>query len=114
MTKVIIVTSAGRGLGTDIAREALAAGHQVVATGRRPEQCDGCALPVPGGTTQYQLDHPGVGTHLHPQLDSGHISSSEKVSGADGAFSARSVPPPYASHGSSTGRGELLKHWLQG
>jgi len=37
MSKVIFVTGAGRGLGTDIAREALAAGHQVVATGRRPE-----------------------------------------------------------------------------
>jgi NAD(P)-dependent dehydrogenase (short-subunit alcohol dehydrogenase family) len=37
MSKVILVTGAGRGLGTDIAREALAAGHQVVATGRRPE-----------------------------------------------------------------------------
>ncbi|WP_393053314.1 SDR family oxidoreductase [Streptomyces sp. LN549] len=36
MSKVIFVTGAGRGLGTDIARQALAAGHQVVATGRRP------------------------------------------------------------------------------
>jgi NAD(P)-dependent dehydrogenase (short-subunit alcohol dehydrogenase family) len=40
MSKVIIVTGAGRGLGTDIAREALAAGHQVVATGRRPEEVE--------------------------------------------------------------------------
>ncbi|MER5181024.1 SDR family oxidoreductase [Streptomyces sp. NPDC002896] len=40
MSKVILVTGAGRGLGTDIAREALAAGHQVVATGRRPEQVE--------------------------------------------------------------------------
>ncbi|WP_405748414.1 MULTISPECIES: SDR family oxidoreductase [unclassified Streptomyces] len=37
MSKVIFVTGAGRGLGTHIARQALAAGHQVVATGRRPE-----------------------------------------------------------------------------
>ncbi|MFJ4082847.1 SDR family NAD(P)-dependent oxidoreductase [Streptomyces iakyrus] len=37
MSKVIFVTGAGRGLGTDIVRQALAAGHQVVATGRRPE-----------------------------------------------------------------------------
>ncbi|WP_405911519.1 SDR family oxidoreductase [Streptomyces sp. NBC_00963] len=37
MSKVIFVTGAGRGLGTDIARQALAAGHQVAATGRRPE-----------------------------------------------------------------------------
>ena len=40
MSKVIIVTAAGRGLGTDIAGEALAAGHRVVATGRRPEQVE--------------------------------------------------------------------------
>jgi NAD(P)-dependent dehydrogenase (short-subunit alcohol dehydrogenase family) len=40
MNKVILVTGAGRGLGTDIAREALAAGHQVVATGRRPEEVE--------------------------------------------------------------------------
>ncbi|MFF3373769.1 SDR family oxidoreductase [Streptomyces sp. NPDC002680] len=40
MSKVILVTGAGRGLGTDIAREALAAGHQVVATGRRPEDVE--------------------------------------------------------------------------
>jgi NAD(P)-dependent dehydrogenase (short-subunit alcohol dehydrogenase family) len=40
MSKVILVTGAGRGLGTDIAREALAAGHQVVATGRRPDQVE--------------------------------------------------------------------------
>ncbi|MFF1377618.1 SDR family oxidoreductase [Streptomyces sp. NPDC058308] len=41
MSKVIFVTGAGRGLGTDIARQALAAGHQVVATGRRPENVIG-------------------------------------------------------------------------
>jgi NAD(P)-dependent dehydrogenase (short-subunit alcohol dehydrogenase family) len=40
MSKVIFVTGAGRGLGTDIARQALAAGHQVVATGRRPEEVE--------------------------------------------------------------------------
>ncbi|RFC77465.1 SDR family NAD(P)-dependent oxidoreductase [Streptomyces sp. AcE210] len=38
MSKVFFITGAGRGLGADIARQALAAGHQVVATGRRPEQ----------------------------------------------------------------------------
>ena len=37
MSKTIFVTGAGRGLGADIARQALAAGHQVVATGRSPE-----------------------------------------------------------------------------
>ncbi|MFY9634701.1 MAG: SDR family oxidoreductase [Cellulosimicrobium cellulans] len=34
--KVWFVTGAGRGLGTDIAKAALAAGHAVVATGRNP------------------------------------------------------------------------------
>jgi NAD(P)-dependent dehydrogenase (short-subunit alcohol dehydrogenase family) len=52
MNKVILVTGAGRGLGTDIAREALAAGHQVVATGRRPE---GSRRPwAAPGTTCWQ------------------------------------------------------------
>lgn len=37
MSKVFFITGAGRGLGTDIARQALAAGHQVVATARRPQ-----------------------------------------------------------------------------
>ena len=32
-----IITGAGRGLGVDIAKAALAAGHNVVATGRNPE-----------------------------------------------------------------------------
>ncbi|GAA2312820.1 oxidoreductase [Streptomyces hawaiiensis] len=40
MSKVILVTGAGRGLGTDIARQALDAGHRVVATGRRPEEVE--------------------------------------------------------------------------
>jgi NAD(P)-dependent dehydrogenase (short-subunit alcohol dehydrogenase family) len=35
--KVWLVTGAGRGMGVDIARAALAAGHAVVATGRNPE-----------------------------------------------------------------------------
>ncbi|RKH52301.1 SDR family oxidoreductase [Corallococcus llansteffanensis] len=37
MSKVFFITGASRGMGVDIARAALAAGHQVVATGRRPE-----------------------------------------------------------------------------
>jgi NAD(P)-dependent dehydrogenase (short-subunit alcohol dehydrogenase family) len=40
MSKVIVITGAGRGLGTDIACEALKTGHQVVATGRRPGQVE--------------------------------------------------------------------------
>jgi len=34
--KVWLITGAGRGLGLDIARAALAAGHAVIATGRDP------------------------------------------------------------------------------
>jgi NAD(P)-dependent dehydrogenase (short-subunit alcohol dehydrogenase family) len=37
MSKVWFITGAGRGMGVDFAREALAAGHAVVATGRNPE-----------------------------------------------------------------------------
>ncbi|TJZ98243.1 SDR family oxidoreductase [Actinacidiphila oryziradicis] len=37
MSKVFLITGAGRGLGADLARQALEAGHQVVATPRRPE-----------------------------------------------------------------------------
>jgi len=36
--KIWLVTGAGRGMGTDIARAALDAGHAVVATGRNPER----------------------------------------------------------------------------
>jgi NAD(P)-dependent dehydrogenase (short-subunit alcohol dehydrogenase family) len=36
--KVWLVTGAGRGMGTDIARAALADGHAVVATGRNPDR----------------------------------------------------------------------------
>ncbi|MFF2242849.1 SDR family oxidoreductase [Arthrobacter sp. NPDC058130] len=36
--KVWFITGAGRGMGTDIAKAALAAGHAVVATGRSPEK----------------------------------------------------------------------------
>ncbi len=36
--QVWLITGAGRGLGVDIAKAALAAGHAVVATGRNPER----------------------------------------------------------------------------
>jgi NAD(P)-dependent dehydrogenase (short-subunit alcohol dehydrogenase family) len=39
--KVWFITGAGRGMGVDIAKAALAAGHAVVATGRNPEQVSG-------------------------------------------------------------------------
>jgi len=35
--KTWLITGAGRGMGADIARAALAAGHNVVATGRKPD-----------------------------------------------------------------------------
>jgi len=38
--KVWFVTGAGRGMGVDIAREALTAGYAVVATGRNPEKVE--------------------------------------------------------------------------
>jgi hypothetical protein len=42
--KVWLITGAGRGLGVDIAKAALAAGHFVVASGRDPAK----ALPPSG------------------------------------------------------------------
>src|SRR3954469_21138951 len=38
MSKVWLITGAGRGLGVDIAKAALAAGHKVVATGRNTDR----------------------------------------------------------------------------
>src|SRR5437868_13665994 len=37
MTKTWLITGAGRGMGVDFAEAALAAGHNVVATGRNPD-----------------------------------------------------------------------------
>jgi NAD(P)-dependent dehydrogenase (short-subunit alcohol dehydrogenase family) len=37
MTKTWLITGAGRGMGVEFARAALAAGHKVVATGRNPD-----------------------------------------------------------------------------
>ncbi len=38
MSRVWVITGAGRGMGVDIAKAALAAGHKVVATGRNTEK----------------------------------------------------------------------------
>jgi len=43
--KVWFVTGAGRGMGVDIAKAALAAGHAVVATGRDPERVSAALGP---------------------------------------------------------------------
>jgi NAD(P)-dependent dehydrogenase (short-subunit alcohol dehydrogenase family) len=40
MSKVFFITGAGRGMGADFARAALAAGHRVVAGGRDPEKVE--------------------------------------------------------------------------
>jgi NAD(P)-dependent dehydrogenase (short-subunit alcohol dehydrogenase family) len=45
--KVLLVTGAGRGMGVDIARAALAAGYAVVATGRDPERVALALGPAP-------------------------------------------------------------------
>jgi NAD(P)-dependent dehydrogenase (short-subunit alcohol dehydrogenase family) len=82
MSKVFLITGAGRGLGADIARQALAAGHQVVATGRGPERVIGAlggeqddlsAAPVstphsPTRTTKEKEQRHGAHhRHPHPQ-----------------------------------------------
>jgi NAD(P)-dependent dehydrogenase (short-subunit alcohol dehydrogenase family) len=43
MTKVFLLTGSSRGLGRQIAEAALAAGHQLIATARRPESLDDLA-----------------------------------------------------------------------
>src|SRR5688500_15875221 len=46
--KTWLITGAGRGMGVDIAKAALAVGHNVVATGRNPE----AVSPVLGESDQ--------------------------------------------------------------
>src|ERR1700733_1558698 len=36
--KVWLITGAGRGMGVDVAKAAISAGHKVIATGRNPER----------------------------------------------------------------------------
>jgi NAD(P)-dependent dehydrogenase (short-subunit alcohol dehydrogenase family) len=52
---VWLVTGAGRGLGVDIAKAALAAGHAVVATGRNPERVS-AAIGESGDLLAIKLD----------------------------------------------------------
>src|SRR5882757_3433687 len=40
MSKIWLITGSSRGLGRELAEAVLAAGHQLVATARRPEQLD--------------------------------------------------------------------------
>jgi NAD(P)-dependent dehydrogenase (short-subunit alcohol dehydrogenase family) len=53
--KVWLVTGAGRGMGVDIAKAALAAGNAVVATGRNPERVS-AALGEAGDLLVVKLD----------------------------------------------------------
>src|SRR5512133_1819566 len=53
--KVWLVTGAGRGMGVDIAKAALAAGHAVVATGRNPERVS-AAIGVHDDLLAVKLD----------------------------------------------------------
>jgi NAD(P)-dependent dehydrogenase (short-subunit alcohol dehydrogenase family) len=55
MTKVWFITGAGRGLGADIARAALAAGNAVVATGRDPAKVT-AAIGVHDDLLSLKLD----------------------------------------------------------
>ncbi len=54
--KVWLITGAGRGMGVDIAKAALAAGHDVVATGRNPEQVS-TALGIHADLFVVKLGH---------------------------------------------------------
>ena len=60
MSKVYLVTGSARGLGWDVTSAALAAGHEVVATARRPDQLAGLVeqygariLPIGLDVTDY-------------------------------------------------------------
>ena len=53
--KVWLVTGAGRGLGVDIAKAALTAGHAVVATGRNPDRVS-AAIGESGDILAVKLD----------------------------------------------------------
>jgi len=53
--KVWLITGAGRGLGVDIAKAALAAGHAVVATGRYPAKVS-AAIGEPDDLLAVKLD----------------------------------------------------------
>lgn len=54
--KVFLVTGSSRGLGREVAQAALAAGHQVVATARRPEQLSDLVSQYGGQVRAVALD----------------------------------------------------------
>ncbi|MCJ1688656.1 SDR family NAD(P)-dependent oxidoreductase [Rathayibacter sp. VKM Ac-2927] len=56
MSQVWIITGSSRGLGRAIAEDALANGHQVVATARRPEQLDELVAQYGDAVLPLELD----------------------------------------------------------
>src|ERR1700733_8800100 len=56
MSKVWFLTGSSRGLGSEIARAALAAGHRVVATARKPEQLRALVEEFPERARAVALD----------------------------------------------------------
>jgi NAD(P)-dependent dehydrogenase (short-subunit alcohol dehydrogenase family) len=56
MSKVWLITGSSRGLGRHLAETVLSAGHQVVATARRPEQLADLAARHPGQLHPVALD----------------------------------------------------------
>ncbi len=65
--KVWLITGAGRGMGTDIARAALNAGHAVVATGRNPDRV------AAGGNDRVPGIQGGAGdVDAHAAASAGH------------------------------------------
>jgi NADP-dependent 3-hydroxy acid dehydrogenase YdfG len=56
MPKVWLITGSSRGLGRDLAEAAASAGHQVVATARRPGQLAGLAASYRGQVHPVALD----------------------------------------------------------
>jgi len=56
MSKVWLITGSSRGLGRHLAETVLSAGHQVVATARRPEQLADLAAGHPGQLHAVALD----------------------------------------------------------
>ncbi|GAA0895434.1 MULTISPECIES: oxidoreductase [Streptomyces violaceusniger group] len=56
MSKIFLITGVGGGLGRAFAQEALAAGHRVVGTVRKPDQIREFEALAPGRATGMELD----------------------------------------------------------
>jgi NAD(P)-dependent dehydrogenase (short-subunit alcohol dehydrogenase family) len=66
MTRTWLITGAGRGFGREIARTALEAGDQVIATARDPQQLETAFAPIPDRLLVLRLDitKPEEATHV--------------------------------------------------